>query len=65
MRSRQLLLGAVGGAAAGLLLVAGLRLYQGSTLFESPRMALVRLGIGVCFVALGLWTFARAAPGRR
>jgi hypothetical protein len=65
VRSRQLLLGSIGGVAAGLALVAGLRLYQGAELFASPRMTLVRAAIGVCFVVLGLWTLARAAPGRR
>lgn len=65
MRSRQLVLGAIGGIAAGVVLVVGLRLYQGAELFESARMTLVRAGIGACLVALGLWTFARAAPGRR
>jgi hypothetical protein len=57
---RQLLAGSTAGLLAGIALVAGLRLYQGGELFESPRMTLVRAAIGVCLVALGLWTLGRA-----
>lgn len=60
MRGNQLLLGSLGGLVAGVALVAGLRLYQGAELFGSGRMTLARAAIGVCFVALGLWTYRRA-----
>lgn len=65
MPRKQLIGGTVGGAVAGVVLIAALRLHQGGELFASAHMTLLRAGIGVCLVALGLWTLRRAAPGRR
>jgi hypothetical protein len=53
---RQLLAGSTAGLLAGTALVSGQRLDHGGELFESPRMTLVRAAIGVCLVALQLWT---------
>jgi hypothetical protein len=59
----QLLGGTIGGVLAGFALLALLRLYQGGELFGSERMTVVRAGIGVCLVALGLWAMARTSRG--
>ena len=58
----QVVIGALAGALVGAALLAGLWLYDGTAVFASERVTLLRLGCGACFVALGVWLLARRRP---